>query len=148
MAFEVITQSVPAEPSAAPWVDTTSIATKFYVRMSDGTLREVISSTQINNIIVLTEAQYSALGTKEPGTLYLRGVPVVNPDGTVAWNLLTDNDIGTTERITGVHAGTFGDESLTDDYRYTCVLSGIAETTEGAGDGTAKWKKQPLFQSI
>lgn len=54
----------------------------------------------------------------------------------------------TGEKITTVDAGTFGATSLTDDYRYTCVLTGTGETTLGAGDGTAIWKKDALTQSV
>jgi hypothetical protein len=52
------------------------------------------------------------------------------------------------EKITGVDSGTFGATSLTDDYRYSCVLTGTGETTTGAKDGTAIWKKDALAQSI
>jgi hypothetical protein len=51
-------------------------------------------------------------------------------------------------KITGVDAGTFGQESIVDDYLYKCVQAGAAETSPGAGDGTAIWKKIILFQSI
>ncbi len=53
----------------------------------------------------------------------------------------SNNDIvGSGERITGIHAGNYGEYSLTDDYEYTCVFGGIA--------GVAIWKKKSLFQSI
>ena len=63
------------------------------------------------------------------------------------WKAYGGLPVGTTEKITSVHAGTFNEKSLTDDYEYTCVLTGVAETTLGSRDGTAKWKKQPLFIS-
>lgn len=48
--------------------------------------------------------------------------------------------IGSTEKITGTHAGKFGEQSITDDYFYMCVTEGDS--------ATAIWKKVLLFQSI
>ena len=50
-------------------------------------------------------------------------------------------DYGTSagERITGIHAGSFGQRSLTDNYLYICIKSGDT--------GTAIWKKIPLLKT-
>jgi len=42
---------------------------------------------------------------------------------------------------TGVDAGILGDISITDDYVYWCVKTGVTESTIGAKDGTAIWKR-------
>lgn len=68
--------------------------------------------------------------------LTLGGIPI-----TVA--LSTEESIKTT----GIDAGYFGQESLMNDYQYKCVYTGTAETTLGAKDGTAIWKKTILFKT-
>jgi hypothetical protein len=46
----------------------------------------------------------------------------------------------TGERKTGVHSGTFGQVSITNDYYYICVQTGTTST--------AIWKKIVMFESI
>jgi len=60
-------------------------------------------------------------------------------------------DVGTIlfgDKISYVDAGEIGWISLGDDYAYFCIETGTAETILGANDGTAVWKKTPLFKSI
>lgn len=102
-----------------------------------------------------TEAP-SAVSDFERGRIFGTEFWVRNPDGSLT--LLVESaqtftdwlaDMFTWgEKISYVDAGLLHQESLTNDYTYKCVQEGVAETTAGAEDGTAIWKKTPMFQSI
>lgn len=51
------------------------------------------------------------------------------------------------DKESGVDEGTVGLISIGDDYIYLCTTEGTAETTLGANDGTAVWKKSMLFNT-
>jgi hypothetical protein len=55
--------------------------------------------------------------------------------------------IGVGERLTTVHAGVYLEESVYADYFYLCVVTGDAETTPDAKDGTAIWMKYQMSLS-
>lgn len=54
---------------------------------------------------------------------------------------------GNGEKATGTHAGILGGMSITNDYLYVCVQTGLAESASGTKDGTAIWKRTILFQT-
>jgi hypothetical protein len=51
------------------------------------------------------------------------------------------------DKLSAVDAGELGWMSIGDDYIFACTQTGTAETTPGAKDGTAIWKKAVLFQT-
>ena len=57
------------------------------------------------------------------------------------WDIQRKNPIGDGEKRTGVDGGMYREMSMSDDYMFVCATAGTAETTAGAGDGTAIWKK-------
>jgi hypothetical protein len=56
----------------------------------------------------------------------------------------TEIIVGEGVKITGVDGGDLGQESVEADIVYRCVVPGDAETTLGAGDGTAVWMKYQM----
>lgn len=106
----------------------------------------VTVTQQTKQVVTVTQQ------TKPSITLYWKGDP--GTDGTdgvdgdsalIAW---VANMFTTGVKVTAVDAGVLSQISNTDDYIYVCVQAGTAETTVGAKDGTAKWKKYVLFQSV
>jgi len=63
------------------------------------------------------------------------------------WEIIRKNPIGSGTKISKRDGGYLFESSIDNDYHYLCVEAGIAESMDGARDGTATWKKTPLTLS-
>jgi hypothetical protein len=63
------------------------------------------------------------------------------------WQIIRMRPVGEGSKKTGVDGGYRWEQSFADDYIYTCTVGGDPETSEGAGDGTATWKRFQLHST-
>ena len=101
----------------------------------------VIKAEEIVNDLTVYGGDSVKAMVDDPGALTLANLNLGK------WNIVRKLPIGLGTRITGIHGGRLFEETLDDDFRYICVSTGLPETMQGAGNGTAIWKKSAILQS-
>jgi hypothetical protein len=63
------------------------------------------------------------------------------------WQIIRRRPVGEGAKQTGVDGGYQWEESFADDFKYICTVAGEPETSEGAANGTATWKRFQLHST-